>query len=157
MTDNVYAPPRANLETREGPAELWHIELKQLKRLYNASHSIRALGVLYGLGAFALVAAVILAIGPSAARESTIVLAVILFVSGGLSVAGAITSFTRPRWGRWLGIVLCVIGLLNIPIGTIIGIFGLIAYAQGGRLFGPDRLMHKDVVDVYKQRKKEKA
>ena len=157
MTENVYAPPRANLETQEGPAELWHIELKQLKRLYNASHSIRALGVLYGLGTFGIVAAVMLAIGSSADRASTTMLAAILFVSGGLSVAGAITSFTRPRWGRWLGIVLCVVGLLNIPIGTIIGIFGLIAYAQGGRLFGPDRLMHKDVVDVYKQRKKAKA
>src|SRR5262249_45088226 len=67
VTDNVYAPPRASLETQEGPQELWRIDFKTLKRLYNASHSIRALGFLYGLGAFGIVTGAILALGPYSA------------------------------------------------------------------------------------------
>jgi hypothetical protein len=38
------------------------------------------------------------------------------------SVVAAVTSFTRPRWARWLGIVLCLLSLLAIPLGTLIGI-----------------------------------
>ena len=157
MTDNVYAPPRANLETQEGPAELWQIDFKRLKRLYNASHTIRALGFLYGLGVFGIVAGAILALGPYSASGFGRGLAALMIVSGVLSLFGAVSSFTRPRWGRWVGIVLCIVSLLSIPIGTIIGILGLVAYAQGGRLFGADRLKHKDVVDVYKQRKRTKT
>ena len=44
-------------------------------------------------------------------------------------------------------------GLVGFPVGTIIGIMGLIAYATGGKLFGPERLAHGDVIAVYKQRK----
>jgi len=154
VTDNVYAPPRANLETQEGPPELWQIEFKRLKRLYNASHTIRALGFLYALGIFGLVSAIALSSGTYARSGYAAGLAAMLFLFGGLSLLGVVSSFTRPRWGRWLGVVLCVLTLLSIPVGTVIGIFGLIAYAQGGRLFGAGRLKHKDVVDVYKQRKR---
>jgi hypothetical protein len=157
MAENVYAPPRANLETQEGPQELWQIEFKQLKRLYYATINIRALGVLCALGSLGLVAAVMFATSSYIASGYGRAMALILFVYGGLSVVGSITSFTRPRWGRIVGIILCVLSLISFPIGTVIGILGTIAYAHGKRLLGPDRLLHRDVVDVYKQRKKAKA
>ena len=75
---------------------------------------------------------------------------------GILYVVACITSYTRHTWGRWLGIALAVLSLVSFPLGTLIGILALIAYIQGAGLFGPGRFMHKDVVLVYKQRKKEK-
>ena len=156
--DNAFAPPRANLETREGPQELWQMDFKRLKRLYNASHTIRALGGLYGLGVVIFVGgALALANSRYAVSGENRALMVVMFVSGALSLLGAVVCFVRQRWARWVGMGLCVLSLASVPIGTIIGIFGIIAYAQGGRLFGRDRLTHKDVVDVYKQRKRTKT
>ena len=157
MTDNVYAPPRANLDTQEGPQELWRMELKRLKRLYNASRTVHALGVLYALGAVGLIAALLFAASGSAKAAPAPGSLVIMLVIGLVYLAATVASFTRPRWGRWLGILICTIGLIGFPIGTIIGLFGLVAYVQGGRLFGSDRLTHNDVAAIYKQRKAAKT
>ena len=157
MTENAFAPPRANLETREGPDGLWDITFKEVRKLYLASVNIRALGVIYALGCVGLiVTGTAMFANPGASGSVLQAYNAILLVLGLLWLAGIITSYTRPRWGRWLGFVLCALMLLSIPYGTIIGILGLIAYAQGGKLFGPDRLLHKDVAAVYKLRKKDK-
>ena len=45
-----------------------------------------------------------------------------------LSVPGLITGFGLLSWKPWariLGIVLCAIQLINIPLGTLLGIYGL--------------------------------
>jgi hypothetical protein len=161
MSDNVFAPPRANVEVHEGPEALWDMTWKEVRKLYLASVNIRALGVLYGLGAVGTIAAAgFFFMAPRTASPDTMGLtaglaAVVIFF-GFLYVAATVSSFTRPTWGRWLGIVICAISLLSFPFGTLIGIMGLIAYVQGARLFGADRLHHKDVASVYKQRKKDK-
>jgi hypothetical protein len=156
--DDVFAPPRANLDVREGPEALWEMPFKELRKLYLASLNIRALGALYGLGM--LEGLVILADSPANflnARDlpnnAGIVPVAFFAVFTAMALAGCVSSYSRPNWGRWIGIVLCAISLLLIPIGTAIGIMGLIAYAQGGKLFGPGRLGHKDVAAVYRQRK----
>jgi hypothetical protein len=160
MTDNVFAPPQAKLDVHEGPEVLWQMSWKDLRKLYLASVNVRALGVLYGLGAFgAIVAAIFFfvgTIGTSNGGAAPGILAAVVAVFGLIYVAACVSSYTRPTWGRWLGIVVCVLGLFSFPLGTLIGIMGLIAYAQGGKLFGPDRLPHNDVAVVYKQRKKDK-
>ena len=66
MTDNAFAPPRANLETQTGPQALWEMPFKELKKLYLASVNIRALGILYGLGAFGGLLAGALLLGAAA-------------------------------------------------------------------------------------------
>ena len=160
MTENVFAPPRANLETREGPDVLWDMTFKQVRKLYLASVNIRALAFIYALGALGLVATggmMFVDANPAVnAAAPAAVMGPVLVVMGVVWVAGVVTSYTRPRWGRWLGVALCVLMLLSIPWGTLIGILGLIAYAQGGKLFGPERIEHKDVAAVYKLRKKDK-
>jgi hypothetical protein len=158
MTDNVFAPPRSNVEVRTGPDALWAMTFKQVRRLYHASSSIRALGVLYGLGSLAVVAAIVLPALDARGLGGGDALPLVAFLAlmGGLSLAAAVSSFTRPRWGRWLGIALCIINLVNIPFGTLIGILGLVAYIQGAGLFGPGRFLHKELVDVYNQRKHDK-
>jgi len=57
----------------------------------------------------------------------------------------AIGCFTRDDWARICGIIICCLLLLNIPIGTLIGIFGLIAFIRGKKLFGPGRLDPKTI------------
>jgi len=45
-----------------------------------------------------------------------------------VSIPGLITGFGLLSWKRWariLGIVLCAIQLIHIPLGTVLGIYGL--------------------------------
>lgn len=158
MSD-VFAPPKANLETRVGPTILWEMELKQLRKLYNASRTIRTIGVLWGIGAtlvgLGTIAALFAVVAGPTQRSAWWVIP-LLVASAALSIAGTWTAFTRPGWGRPLGFVLNALSLINIPFGTIIGLFGLVAYGQGAILFGPDKVLHKDLVDVYKRRKSAK-
>ena len=161
MSDNAFAPPRSNVEVQEGPEALWALTWKEVRKLYLASVNVRALGFLYGLGALGVIASGFIMIsassrGGAGAEGVSMGLAVFFIVLGGLYVVASWSCFSRPTWGRYLGIVLCALALLSIPFGTIVGIIGLIAYGQGARLFGPDRFLHKDVVLVYKQRKKDK-
>ena len=159
MTDNAFAPPRSNVETREGPEALWDLTFKEIRKLYLASLNIRALGGLYALatlgclgGAFASM------VGPRVGSEQGVGYALMVaffFLIGVVYLLACVSSYTRPTWGRWLGIVLASLSLLSFPLGTAIGILALIAYIQGKRLFGPDRFTAKDVAQVYKQRKKD--
>ena len=155
--DNVFAPPRATLDQPQGPEALWEMSWKDVRKLYLASVNVRALGVLYAIGALGLLGtAAITVSGPAPSTPPPAGLMPFLIAMGVVFLAGTVTSYTRPRWGRVLGIILCVLSLFSIPWGTLIGILGLIAYAQGGKLFGPERLTHQEVAAVYKQRKKDK-
>ena len=160
MTDNVFAPPRANVEVRTGPPGLWELPAKRVRTLYHASSSIRALGVLYGLGVLSnfATAALFLAAPAEKVAESMTkgVLVTVLLALGFLALAACISSFTRPAWGRWVGVVIAIVALLGFPLGTLIGILALVYYAQAKPLFGPGRFTHKEVVEVFKQRKHEK-
>ena len=61
----------------------------------------------------------------------------IFAVLAGFAVFG---SWRFRNWGRILSMMLCVVLLLEIPMGTIIGVLGFIALWRGKRLFGPNRL-----------------
>lgn len=153
MTDNVFAPPRSNVAVHTGPDELWDLSWKDLRNLYYASVNIRALGVLNVIGVAILALAFMV---PAREAASAAPLYVFLAGAGALSLLMAWTAFSRPGWGRPFGIVMLVLGLLNFPLGTLISIVGLIAYVRGRRLFGVDKILHKDLADVFKQRKVEK-
>jgi hypothetical protein len=60
----------------------------------------------------------------------------------------------RTSWGRVMGIIVCILTLINIPLGTLIGIVGLFAFIKAPNLFGPGRVPHKDLKTEYKLRKK---
>lgn len=158
MNDNVFAPPRSDVEVQEGPDALWELDWKGIRKLYLASVNVRALGMLYGLAAFGtLVSGGVGILMPAQPQLKYMPALMAIFIAIGLLyLVACVTSYTRPSWGRWLGIGVATLSLFSFPIGTIIGILALIAYIQGARLFGPDRFLHKDVVLAYKQRKKEK-
>jgi len=67
-----------------------------------------------------------------------------------------IEMFMRSNWGRVMGIIACAFMLLRIPIGTIIGIMGLVAFIKAKELFGPDRITHAEVKRAFKQAKRER-
>ena len=155
---NAFAPPRASLEVREGPAELWEMPFKELRKIYHASHTIRALGALYALVAIGGAAIVMMfgfAVQAGASRRGDLGPLMIFFALVLASAAACVTSYTRQEWGRLLGGFLCILMIFLIPVGTVIGVLGLVAYFQAGKVFGPGRFLHKDVVTVYRQRKDE--
>ena len=49
MTDNAFAPPRSNVEVREGPEELWAMTWKEVRKLYLAIVALIGLYLLVAL------------------------------------------------------------------------------------------------------------
>ena len=69
-------------------------------------------------------------------------------------IACIIGLIGRASWGRKLGIFVCLISLIYIPLGTIIGIMGLFAFFKAPELFGEGRITHKEIKETYNTRKK---
>ncbi|MCU0304247.1 MAG: zinc ribbon domain-containing protein [Thermoanaerobaculales bacterium] len=78
-------------------------------------------------GAFALLAGIaVLLLGLSSGDTMSAALALIYLVLGGVSLACAIGLWRLRPWGRTLAIGLAIVGLLGIPVGTIISILILV-------------------------------
>ena len=130
-----------------------------LKKLKNYSHNIGALGVLWSIGAALSINGLVLIVFGIVEFENNDVrvfaFVFSLFFAIVLCLA-VIGLFTRTRWGRVIGIVICCMALPGLPLGTIIGIIGLLALIEGKRLFGKDRYLHRELKKEYKFRKKNK-
>lgn len=117
----------------------------QLKKLYHRSCNVNAITFLIGLGAVTLV---VISLFPNldyGAYEK--------FPFAGIAIFYAIAVFglfKRTAWGRILGIIICIISLINIPIGTAIGAFGLFAFFGAPELFGANRVPHKELKADFK-------
>jgi hypothetical protein len=106
---------------------------------------VKVLAVLFiALGALGVLAAIVLMavfgvgagiVGASGDRDAVIAIpiigitgmALVMFMLA-LSLPGLITGFGLLKlrsWARILGIVLSAIHLINIPFGTILGVYGL--------------------------------
>lgn len=120
---------------------------------------VKALAVLFvvfsGLGILAAVGAMVLfggaagIVGMAAEGEDAAIAMPIIGLTGtvltiflfAVSLPGLIAGFgllSLKPWARILGIVLCAIQLINIPIGTILGAYGLwvLLNKESERLFG---------------------
>lgn len=112
---------------------------------------VKVLAVLYiVLGALGVLSALLLmmvfgvaagSVGVSGDPDAAVALPIIGFVGTGLfifllaiSLPGVIVGFgllQLKSWARIGGIVLCAINLINIPIGTILGAYGLWVLLNG--------------------------
>lgn len=112
---------------------------------------VKVLAVLYiVLGALGVLSALLLmmvfgvaagSVGVSGNPDAAVALPIIGFVGTGLvifllaiSLPGVIVGFGLLKlkpWARIGGIVLCAINLINIPIGTILGAYGLWVLLNG--------------------------
>lgn len=142
---NVYAPPQTDIRQNTGgggndPA-LRGLSTKDLKALFNHSHTIRALIFLWFLG----LALILLVIAGTARMGTANAMGVPLLLLGALLAACIYGCWHRPSWGYPVGIVVCVLILMAFPIGTLCGLLGLFAFVNGKRLFGPDRLTHEQL------------
>lgn len=85
------------------------------------------LGILFGLALFViLVSAGVVARDPQAVRVLTIVGTAFLFLLTPVSVAGIIGGIgllKRRPWARILLLIVSVLQLLDIPLGTALGIY----------------------------------
>lgn len=138
-------------EARRQEEIVQHAEYEEMKRLYHRSRNIVAIAVLLILGVLTLILtmlfgerAILLRLWGTA-EIPLLLLIVALYATAILGI------LLRTHWGRIMGLVVCGISLVNIPIGTIIGIVGLFAFAKGKRLFGSDRLKHADARREFKR------
>jgi hypothetical protein len=108
---------------------------------------VKVLGILFiALGALGLIGVVVIALvfggaagivsmaadDPEATAIAVPVLGTVGTAIGGLililslpDILVGIGLLDRRSWARILGIVLCLIGLLNFPFGTAVGVYGL--------------------------------
>lgn len=155
--ENPYAAPSAEAAL---PARnlFQDIPTKELKTLRNDSHTIRAVVALMALGLLIMFAAggLILSQGGEHGLPGAFELIPLMGISA-LNLAALVGLVIRGNWGRILGFVSGVLMLIGFPIGTLIGVLFLISLGRSKRLFGPDRLIHKQLEAEWKYRKKNRV
>lgn len=152
-TANPFLAPQADDVADSQPRDFADLDFKQLKALRNHSSTIQVLGVLWVIGAAANIIVGLLSLTDHAATTSMPVINLGIGLLAGCAAYGALK---RPHWGRGVGMLLCAVALIGFPLGTAIGLIGLIALGKGGCLFGDDKIEHKALNAEYKYRKKNK-
>jgi hypothetical protein len=154
-TDNPYATPvsEGSLPARNLFQDLHTTELKKLR---NDSHTIRAVAALLVLGLLFMLLIVGLMFTGSGGAPGVFELLFILFFAALNSVV-LVGLIRRTNLGRILGFVSGAFMLIGFPIGTLIGVLFMVSLARGKRLFGPDRLVHKQLEAEWKYRKRNRV
>jgi hypothetical protein len=153
MSENPYATPTDPGFVLAERRNFKDMPTRDLNKLRNDSHSIRAIAMLMMLGA----GFVLLVVGMMLAGEGGIYEA---WLFEGIVLVQGLVAFgllKRPNWGRVVGFIAAVFMLLGFPVGTVIGVLFLISLVRGKRLFGPDRIPHKDLETEWKYRRKNKV
>ena len=143
MADNPYEAPKAEVGDKDLSGRFVNYTPAQVKKLYYRSCNINAIALIVAFGIVAL--ATVLLIG-----DEPVVLKVIFVALVVLYSVTFVGLLKRTSWGRICGIVVCVISLINIPLGTLIGVMGLFAFVKAKELFGPERITHEEVKTAFK-------
>ncbi len=151
MNSNPYATPESDVVTPSLRQDFPELTTKELRKFWNHSSSIRALVFLFFLvGVAGILVSLIMVAGQQfLGTYLSIATTLVLFLAG-------IGLMKRTEWGRGLSMVLCVLALIAFPLGTIIGILSLMALSCG-KLFGPDRFVHRALDAELKHRKKNRV
>lgn len=137
---NPYAPPAARVADVSGAnSEAEAIRQEHIKH----EASVRSVGILYYIGGAVSVLGGLVLLPLAVTEQAGFAYAiggVLLLVLGGFSLIVAHGIRQLKPWARTACIVLSVIGLLDIPIGTLISayILYLMLAAKGKRIFQPD-------------------
>jgi hypothetical protein len=140
MSTNPYAPsnfgPDAASFESQGDAE-------SIRRAH-ISHeaSIKSVGILYYLGGFItlMAALAVLLTAQDLPPIEVVVLLVVYLILGALGLVAGYGIRRLTAWGRIISAVFAVIGLIGVPIGTIINgyILWLIFSKKGQMVFSPE-------------------
>jgi len=150
---NPYSPPEVDPSVKLERRVYKELDMKELKRICNHSQTIRTIGILSVCVAILGVAIVFFSLWSRWYAVSVLGGGIGLLMFCGFVAYG---SWRRPSWGRILGVLFCISSLFAIPVGTIVGVLGLIAYGRGSALFGGNRYERKILEDELKYRKKHK-
>ncbi len=141
----------------EGTRNLFSdLSTKELSNLRYYSTNIAVLGFLWGITFFTLLVQLTIVpselIAPEVASlpggvYGRVIVLILLF-------AGTIGCFVRRSWARYCGIVVSAIMLPLHYLLTLFGIFGLVSFIKGNRLFGPDGLNRNELIQELKYRNK---
>jgi hypothetical protein len=146
---NPYLTPQVDGYTNHVTTEkLQGFNFNQIKKLYYRSCNVNMITFLIGFGSIIL--GIVSAI-PNTGHVFSMKAGLV-----GLAVIYAMTVvglFRRTAWGRILGIIVCVIFLIAIPIGTVIGISGLFAFLGAPELFGSNRVTHRELKSEFNLQK----
>lgn len=133
------------------------MDRKRFKKLYYRSVNINTIAVLLLLSVCFLIWLVSFQSKIAESRGEYIIISPVFYVSVTLSCIATIGLFMRSTWGRIVGILACIGMIFNLHfISIIVGIAGLFALFKAPELFGPKRILHKDLKKEYKIRKREK-
>ena len=133
-------PPQPPLPPESGNFDL--AEAESIRRAHiRHEASIKSIGILYLLGALILATAAVIALfdpQPSLGAKMTTSLACLALAGLQIWVALGLRQLRRPA--RIATIVLSTIGLLGVPIGTIINayVLYLMLSRKGRTIFAPD-------------------
>lgn len=137
---NPYAPPAARVD--DVPA---NSEAEAIRRAHiNHEASIKAIGLLYYLGGVGVaIGGVASLFGGDRPYAAGMALGLVAIAVAQL-FAGYGVRALRP-WGRVVGTILSVIGLLGFPIGTLVNLYILYLYfsKKGRTIFSPE---YQDVI-----------
>jgi len=145
---NPYSPPEV-IETLvpDGNPQFGELDDKAFNKLYYRSCNVSGIALLLSFGLIVLV-------GMIAVPQVELALPKPVFMGLALFYLVAIIGiFMRTSWGRIMGIIVCIFSLINVPLGTLIGVVGLFAFIKAPNLFGPERVRHKDLKTEFKLRK----
>lgn len=135
------------------------IDDQKLKALYSDHRSIQAVSILWILGS---IVCLLIGIGITVSHDADVD-PLNNYLTGGAFIGGSlfylvftISVVKRLSWGRAAGMVLCVLSLPGFPVGTIVGVLGLVSFARSPELFGNNRLNPDELKLEYNQRRKAK-
>ena len=119
-------------------AEEHNKTLATLHFIYGGMHGLTLLGLLLLVFAVKLASPAANPISKIWIAVSVVVFVVLLFAVGLLPLLVGYGLRKRRRWAKPLGIILAVISLINIPIGTALGIYAIKFFrSEGGiKLYG---------------------
>jgi hypothetical protein len=145
---NPYSPPTSDISTApDALSSFGELSDKELKKLYCRSCNVSAIAALLLLGLITM-------LGVTMMAEVRDMLGYVMMGLSGLYVVAFIGIVLRTSWGRILGVIVSALSLLSLPIGTIVGAFGLFAFLGAPQLFGKNRIRHKNLKAEFKFRKK---
>lgn len=152
---NPYAP------TTEVAAETDDDSVR--KRHLNTEVSIKSIGLLYGFFGIVLLPSGLFFLGNAlfdpneyGGRTSIItVVSGIYLLLGSLAISSGYGLFRMKPWGRIVGIVLSAIGLLIIPVGTLISVYFLyVLLSAKGRFVFTDQYQRIVAATPHMKRRK---
>ena len=151
IEQNPYATPEAAATPAFAAPALADYTPAQIKKLYYRSCNVSAIAGLMLIGVFAIGALLVWGKpgGDLGSFDNPVLLVMMI-----MNLVGAIGIIQRSDWGRIAGIIACFLMLINVPLGTIIGIVGLFAFFKAKELFGPDRIRHRDLKLAFKELKR---